>query len=325
MFLFKEQHSDTVKQLEQVLTTYLRKGTIPAKRPTLTTGGFLGMGGQTHDAIDYLTKKIQRLEAQVEGVRENIDTRKAQQYGFASFLKVPYAHMVAKKLHHKSLKGAYIELAPQPSDLLWDNMAKSDGAIRSAKIFGGLLVAFVMVLYTIPLVAVSALSNLAALTVYVPFLDNWSRSSNFTFSAVTGIVPPLLGILLQLLLPMIMRAIAKWQGAYTSTALDRAVLSRYFFFLFVTNFIVFSVGHPFPFIWIMSDCFVFFTEQLLGVIFNLIAEIIVANGGGDFVWREITKLPQKIQSTYLQQSNYWLTFFPLRGFSAIFEIAQWVV
>ena len=36
----------------------------------------------------------------------------------------------------------------------------------------------------------------------------------------------------------------------------------------------------------------------------------------------LTALPDKINSTYIDQSSYWLTFFPLRGFLAVFDLAQ---
>lgn len=34
------------------------------------------------------------------------------------------------------------------------------------------------------------------------------------------------------------------------------------------------------------------------------------------------EIPGRIQATYIQQSSYWLTFFPLRGFLAVFDLAQ---
>ena len=70
---------------------------------------------------------------------------------------------------------------------------------------------------TIPLIAVAFAANLAAITQFVPFLDNWSNNSAITFAAVAGILPPVLSVLLQLLLPMIMRRIGKFQGARTKT------------------------------------------------------------------------------------------------------------
>lgn len=48
-------HNDAVKELEVVLVKYLRKGTVGEKRPTITRGGFLGIGGKKFDAIDFYT------------------------------------------------------------------------------------------------------------------------------------------------------------------------------------------------------------------------------------------------------------------------------
>ena len=50
-----EYHNDAVRELEQVLVKYLKGGKIGKKRPTITIGGFLGMGGEKKDAIDHYT------------------------------------------------------------------------------------------------------------------------------------------------------------------------------------------------------------------------------------------------------------------------------
>lgn len=34
------------------------------------------------------------------------------------------------------------------------------------------------------------------------------------------------------------------------------------------------------------------------------------------------EIPERIQATYVQQSSYWLTYFPMRGFLAVFDLAQ---
>lgn len=48
-----EYHNTAVRELEQVLVTYLRGGRIAKERPTIRIGGFLGMGGVKRDAIDF--------------------------------------------------------------------------------------------------------------------------------------------------------------------------------------------------------------------------------------------------------------------------------
>ena len=50
-----EYHNDAVRELEAVLVKYLKGGKIGKKRPTITIGGFMGMGGEKKDAIDYYT------------------------------------------------------------------------------------------------------------------------------------------------------------------------------------------------------------------------------------------------------------------------------
>lgn len=179
------RHNDAVRALEGVLTTYFKNpDNLPTKRPSMRIGGWMGMGGKKVDAIDYLTQKIQRFEERIEvnrrrsrrrlspsltfitvlqATRIQINDRKAENYGFASFESVPYAHIVAKRLAGKAKKGAHFELAPQPTDIIWDNITMTDGSRRKNKFFGGILLVVFCFFYCIPLVVVSLLANLAAL------------------------------------------------------------------------------------------------------------------------------------------------------------------
>ena len=62
--------------------------------------------------------KLQRTERAVEEYRNQIDIRKAENYGFASMAAVPYSHIVANLLRRKRVKGCAITLAPNPKDLV---------------------------------------------------------------------------------------------------------------------------------------------------------------------------------------------------------------
>lgn len=62
--------------------------------------------------------KLKRTEAAVQAYRGQIDTHKAERYGFASLAAVPYAHIVAQKLRGKHPKGTDIVLAPNPRDIV---------------------------------------------------------------------------------------------------------------------------------------------------------------------------------------------------------------
>jgi hypothetical protein len=62
--------------------------------------------------------KLKRTEAAIEQYRDQIDARKAENYGFASMAVVPYAHFVARMLRKKHPKGTDIALAPNPKDIV---------------------------------------------------------------------------------------------------------------------------------------------------------------------------------------------------------------
>ncbi|KAG9119704.1 hypothetical protein FRC07_005134, partial [Ceratobasidium sp. 392] len=299
-----EYHNQAVRDLEQVLVSYLKGGKLGKKRPTITIGGFLGFGGVKKDAIDYYSAKIATMEKAVDDARAQIDLKKAENYGFASMGAVPYAHIVAQMLRGKHPKGTTITLAPNPKDIIWKNLNKGDAALASSRLTGWFLIAAVCFFNTIPLLVISALANLASISEYVPFLDSWSEKSPYSFSLASGVLPPTISALFGFFFPIIMRKISAYQGATTHSRLDRAVVARYFAFLIISQFFIFS---------------------LLGVVFQAVTEIILVIGkhqGISAVLNSLHKIPGRIQATYIQQSSYWLTFFPLRGFLAVFDLAQ---
>ncbi|OCB91034.1 DUF221-domain-containing protein [Sanghuangporus baumii] len=299
-----EFHNNAVRELEKILVRYLKDGKIAPKRPTITKGGFLGIGGTKYDAIDFYTNKVKRCEAAIVAYREEIDNRKAENYGFASMAAVPYAHIVAHMLRDKRPKGTIVTLAPNPKDIIWENLNKSDVTIARKKTMGWVYLFVVCFFNTIPLLIVSFLANLASLTTYVGFLEDWSEHSHATFTIISGILPPAVGAFFGWFLPIVMRWLSRYQGAITRSRLDRAVVARYFAFLVISQLFIFT---------------------LIGVIINSVREIVSQIGKGSS-FKEIVdnldKLPDTINRTYIDQANYWLTFFPLRGFLAVFDLAQ---
>jgi len=298
-----EYHNETVRQFEEVLVRYLKGGKLRAKRPTVRVGGFWGMGGKKLDAIDFYTAKLKRVEGEIEAMRTKIDLRKAENYGFASMAAVPFAHIVAFKMRNKHAKGTTISLAPNPKDIIWKNMNRTDGEIARRKTIGTLWLILVCFFNTIPLLIISFLANLDAIRKWVPFLEDWNKASAQTFSIVSGVLPATVSAIFSFFLPIIMRWLTRFMGALTYSRLDRAVIARYFAFLIISQLILFT---------------------LIGVIFSSVKEIILAIGDKSFqeIVANLDTLPDVIHRTYINQASYWLTYFPLRGFLVIFDLAQ---
>jgi hypothetical protein len=74
---------------------------------------------------------------------------------------------------------------------------------------------------------------------------------------VSGVLPSALSFIFGFFLPIIMRRISKYQGAPTRSRLDRAQTARYYFFMVISNLIIFS---------------------LLSVIYNAIAAVVLQIG-----------------------------------------------
>jgi len=299
-----EFHNTTVREFEGVLVKYLKGGRLGKKRPTIRIGGTCGCGGKKMDAIDYYTAKLKRTEAKVEEFRRDHDTRKPENYGFASMAAVPYAHVVAQILKGKHPKGTTIELAPNPKDIIWENMNKSNFELARKKVIGFVWLAAVCFFNTVPLFIISILANLDSIRVYVPFLDNWAKASPHSFAFISGVLPPTVSGLFGFFLPIIMRWLSQYMGALTHSSLDRAVIARYFSFLVISQLVIFT---------------------LIGVIFNSVKQIVIQIGSKKSfhdIIENLHTLPDTINYTYINQASYWLTFFPLRGFLVVFDLAQ---
>jgi hypothetical protein len=78
----------------------------------------------------------------------------------------------------------------------------------------------------------------------VPFLNSWKNAGSFgnwTFSLVSGVLPSAISAIFGYVLPIIMRRVSKKQGAMTRSRLDRAVTARYYAFLVISSFLIFSL------------------------------------------------------------------------------------
>ncbi|KZT21456.1 DUF221-domain-containing protein [Neolentinus lepideus HHB14362 ss-1] len=207
-------------------------------------------------------------------------------------------------LKDKRPKGTIVTLAPNPKDIIWSNITKSPGEVARLRMIGFLVLAVVCFFNTVPLFAISILANLSSISTYVPFLKAWADNSETSFAIISGVLPPTVSAFFGYFLPVLMRWLTRYMGAHTHSRLDRAVVARYFAFLVISQLVVFT---------------------LIGVAFKSISQVVVLIGEhksfSDII-SNLKSLPGTINQTYISQSSYWLTFFPLRAFLAVFDLAQ---
>lgn len=96
----------------------------------------------------------------------------------------------------------------------------------------------------------------------------------------------------------------------TARRLDHAVLARYFAFLVISQFLIFSlVGALIPCHYATP-----YENSRTGVVFNLVTQIIVEVdrrlSASEILSNLAERVPNNIQSTYIRQSNYWCVHVP---------------
>lgn len=168
----------------------------------------------------------------------------------------------------------------------------SDSTRARQQLMGWLWLALVCFFNTVPLLIISLLANLSSVAQYVPFLQEWQNTSEWSFALVNGILPPTVSSFFGWVLPKIMRWLSEYQGAITQTRLDRAVVQRYFAFLVISQLLIFS---------------------LLGVLIKLAQKTydnIQEHKSFMEIIQNIQVLPDAILNSYTSQAPYWLTFFP---------------
>jgi hypothetical protein len=170
----------------------------------------------------------------------------------------------------------------------------SDSTRARQQLIGWLWLALVCFFNTIPLLIISLLANLSSVAQYVTALQEWQKSSEWSFALVNGILPPTISAIFGWVLPKIMRWLSEYQGAITQTRLDRAVVQRYFAFLIISQLLIFS---------------------LLGVLIQLATDTYFKIEQRQSFMEIITNIsvtPESIQASYISSGPLLVDFLPVR-------------
>ena len=202
----------------------------------------LPLVGKKVDTIEFCRTEIARLNVEIEQ-----DQGKPKQFplmysAFIQFNNQIAAHMACQSVSHhvpNQMSSRFVEIAP--GDIIWDNMSIRwwESYIRK----GVILVLFIGILigWAIPVTATGLISQIEYLT-SISWLTWLIKIPKWMLGAIQGILPQALLSLLLLLVPIILRFLARTQGAHTGMAVELAVQNYYFFFLFLQVFLVVSIS-----------------------------------------------------------------------------------
>lgn len=291
------QHNKIVFKLEHYLNLALSKN----RRPTIYINTRIGFGGQKVDAIGHYFNELQTLEREIGEARSDDADGDLQPYGFASLAAPAYAHAVARKFAKRDKSGMVIRMASSPRDIIWSSLSKMKRERIRQRLFGFMLLTLLFFVNMLPLFIAAAISNMNAFTGALGFLGRWQSTSPNTFAAVSGVVPPLITFCFAYMLPMIMRKIAKYQCVRTWQSRDRALLSQYFVFLVLTQFVIFSS---------------------ISIVLDIVINIRPGKRHTSDASVLSSEILQHVEYRFQSLSGFWMTWIVLKGFLMILRLCR---
>ncbi len=157
-------------------------------------------------------------------------------------MKTFTASTVAIQSMHSSKPGAMVvTVAPEPRDILWENVYVSKGAKRTRGYIGEAIVILIISFYAVPVALISLLTSESALVSTSPRLAQLDQASAF-FSTAIAMVQPICLVIIQQLLPPICIQISKAEGLLSFSEVQMKAFSRYFMFQVLNVFLVTAIA-----------------------------------------------------------------------------------
>lgn len=157
-------------------------------------------------------------------------------------MKTFTASTVAIQSMHSSKPGAMeVSTAPEPRDILWQNVYVSKGAKRTRGYIGEAIVILIISFYAVPVALISLLTSESALISISPRLAQLDEASAF-FSSALAMVQPICLVVIQQLLPPLFVQISKAEGYLSFSEVQMKAFSRYFMFQVLNVFLVTAVA-----------------------------------------------------------------------------------
>ncbi|CAN7033953.1 hypothetical protein IGI04_031872 [Brassica rapa subsp. trilocularis] len=206
-----------------------------SNRPTNKTG-LLGLVGERVDSIDYYTKLINESVAKLEAEQRTVLAEKQQTAAVVFFTDRVTAALAAQSLHCQMVDKWTVTEAPEPRQLIWENLKIKffSRIVRQYLIY--FLVAITILFYMIPIAFVSAITTLGNLQKALPFIKPIVEIA-FIRTILQSYLPQIALIVFLAMLPKFLMFLSKSEGIPSQSHAIRAASGKYFYFSVLNVFI----------------------------------------------------------------------------------------
>ncbi|KDN34824.1 hypothetical protein RSAG8_12122, partial [Rhizoctonia solani AG-8 WAC10335] len=211
--------------------------------------------GEKVDTIEWARKEVVESDQLLnEGRRKladdraNIGVDMNENYpplnsAFILFNQQIGAHIAAQILVHNQpyrMAEKYTEVAP--ADVIWGNLGINPYEARIRKAISYAATAALIIFWAIPVSFVGVVSNVAQLCVKYKWMQWLCNLPDPVVGIISGILPPVALAVLMMLLPIILRLLARFEGIPRFTGLELSLMTRYFVFQVVHSFLIVTIS-----------------------------------------------------------------------------------
>ncbi|XP_075513648.1 CSC1-like protein ERD4 [Primulina tabacum] len=215
-------------------------GNPEGTRPTTKTG-FLGLFGKKVDALEHYDEKIQELIPKLEAEQKLTLKDKQLRSALIFFNDRKTAAAASQSLHATMVNTWMVLDAPEPRQLIWNNLPKKFYGRQLRQYLIYLLVFLTIFFYMIPIGFVSALTTLPNLRKVLPFLKVIVDQPALN-TVLEAYLPQLALIIFLALLPKFLLFLSKAEGIPSESHAQRAASGKYFYFSVLNVFIGFTIS-----------------------------------------------------------------------------------
>lgn len=269
-----KKHLEMTVKLEKCLAAYLKDAptSLPEQRPTHNEGGYLFglIGGNKVDSIKFYKAELDKLEVEIYRLQSNPeDEFETDASVFLSFCSVREKQVAALEMRKKKIQ---CKESHAFSDIIWENIGVSQVLKKSRQssailITAGLIIGWVFMQSAIAALSGNLITNSGLPSSFIVFLQS--------------IVTPLINVILNILLPLFLREIARLQCVLSQSGVERSATYKFFTF----------------------QVYQYITQLAAQVIFSFAANLISGKGIGD-----VNSLINQLAIAFVSQSTYFITF-----------------
>ena len=250
-----QKRDSAAKKLERVL--WVNASNKERKRQTITVSARTGLpsrfafcctrDAEKRDAENVWKAAVARLNKRIASHLQLGDMVEPSCAGLAVFKTQSMAISAISAFHAPSANSFVMIQAPKSNDIVWEN-ARLGYWERQTRRYAGLLMhAALVILWTIPVAFVAALTSLESLqsVSWLSWLSFIVDKSPFVKGILEGLLPSLALIIFMALLPTIVTQISRIQGCMSKTSIMRSDLRKLFEFQVINVFFVSLISGSF--------------------------------------------------------------------------------